>query len=507
MAKEKMPDSKSGEGDKELVPLPREVGNSGLKISAGVIQEQCQKELRWPQAMKTFKAMESDPSIRAALEYVDNKILNNSWVVKTDIGVKKETIDRAAKIRQMMDDMEHPWTDFIRAAATHGRYGFAPVAKTYRYRNLESGSRYNDNVIGIRSLKLRSQDSIICWKTSKGGKVIDGFYQNVMFTRGAGDSLDGSLLYYGQGGHYSSDENFDRKFIPRDKYLLFRHNPYKDNPEGNSPLSGVYAPWKYKCAYQESEALSVAQDANAFKILYIPPEYMVEDAPEDKKQAFIAYTKMMQNAHQAKQSGMILPLLHDQDGNKMFEFDIKNVTGGKGHNTNDIIERFNKEILIGLFADVLALGASGGGGSYSLSESKMSVIDQAVLARLNEIKNQLNHDLIPQIYDLNGWDKEELPYFDFEVFDKHGIDNVSKFVQRVAATGFLPRVPSVVNWIMRQAGIDFQVPENMTTEELDKILSPVTTRAGDGMKEGLGNGTGKSDGGSGDNSAGNKEGA
>ena len=231
---------------------------------------------------------------------------------------------------------------------------------------------------------------------------------------------------------------------------------------------------------------------------------MVADASEDKKAAFEEYKKILANMHQAKQSGIILPLLVDGAGNKMFELDFQSITGQKSYDTNAIINRYTSEILTALFADFLSLG-SNGSGSFSLAESKISVVEMAIQSKLDEIKSQLNHDLIKQLFELNGWDTDVLPYLDYGSVGTESLDELGKFIQRVSATGNLPKVPEVINWIMKAADIPYRVDLGLSTEDLTKILSPDTSASGSGMTEGLNNGTGSSDGSSGDSSTSNNE--
>lgn len=476
-----------------------EIGRSGLIVLGGNIFEECQEELRWPEAANTFKEMSKDASIAAALDYVDNKVATAVWEVKIPEGYDVKLKDHAGFLKQCMGDMEHTWTDFIKQAASFGRYGFSTVEKVYRYREKAKGSKYNDLLIAPRKLALRSQDSICRWRWGTSGKDLAGFYQNVW-------SIDNGTIPDGWG-YYDTTRELTQKFIPRKKFLHFRHNPQKDSPTGTSPLSSVWQAWKMKQAYQEAEALGAAQDANAFKILFLPPEYLVQDADEEKQEALKLFQKALVNAHHARESGIILPYVTDDKGNKMFDFDIKNIGGTSRYDTDKIINRYNQEILVGLFADVLALGSGGGGGSYSLSESKLSVIDLAVRARLDEIRNQLNHDLVRQIFELNGWDTEVMPYFEYRLPEAVNLEELGKFIQRVKAVGMLPIKPKVVNWVLKLAEIPFQVDENASTEELLEMMGSPTSASGEGMKEGLSSGTGAATGGGGDASTGNKENA
>lgn len=484
-----------GDVEPNTTPTLGEVGNTGLIVLGGNILDECQKELRGKEAIKTFKKMEKDPSIAAALQYVDDKLAAAEWNVRVPESHKDDPmlIKQAEFLRQVKDDMVNDWKAFIVQAGSCGRYGSAIIEKVYRYRNKEKGSKHNDGLIGLKKLAIRPIETVDRFKFNKYNRDVLGFWQTI-----------NSSQVSSEGWGYTEQRDTTTKYINRNKFMLFRHNPRNDSPIGTSPLVGVWQAYKLKQSYQESESISVAQDSNAFKLLFLPPEYMTEDASPDKKLAFEMYQKMLQNAHQARQSGMILPFVTDELGNKMFDFELKNVSGQKSYDVNKIIQRYNQEILLGLFADVLALGQSGG-GSFSLSESKMSIIELAVKTRLEEIKSQINHDLVPQLFELNGWDTTVTPYFDYESPTQFSLDDVSKFVQRVAAVGMLPRVPAVINWILKSAGIDYVVDKNATPEELDEILTSFSSRASDGMSSGMPNGVGDSNGSGGDDTVNNSE--
>jgi hypothetical protein len=159
-----------------------------------------------------------------------------------------------------------------------------------------------------------------------------------------------------------------------------------------------------------------------------------------------------------------------------------------------------------LFADFLALGQQGG-GSFALGETKISIIEMGIQAALDEIKSQLNHQLVRTLFEQNGWDTTVMPEFTYGNVSKESLDEVSKFIQRTAAVSTFPRNRDTINWVMKQADIPYRVPDTMSQDELDTALGQMTSRSGDGMSEGLGNGTGQSNGSSGDNSTSNNENA
>lgn len=473
-----------------------ETAFGGLLTLGGQILEECSHELRWPEAINTYKRMAKDGAIAPALELVEMMIARVPWTVKIPEGYEEQLKDKANFVRQCIEDMDHDFQSFIKQVVSYNRYGFSLHEKVFRYRTRENGSKYNDGLVGIKKLPIRAQDSIDRWYWKNSGRELAGCIQNVM--------IPGTESSNGWDFVSTTSAQTVKKKIPRKKFLLFRNNPLKDSPVGTSPLNGAWQAWKYKQAYQESEAIAVAQDSNGFKVLYLPPEYMVADASEDKKAAFEEYKKILANMHQAKQSGIILPLLVDGAGNKMFELEFQSITGQKSYDTNAIINRYTSEILTALFADFLSLG-SNGSGSFSLAESKISVVEMAIQAKLDEIKSQLNHDLIPQLFSLNGWDTDVLPVLDYGAVSAESLDELGKFVQRVAAVGMLPKSPEVVNWIMKQADIPYRVDNNLTATELAEELTPETSNSGAGMAEGMPNGTGSSNGSSGDSSTGNTE--
>lgn len=484
-----------------------ETGYSGLVTLGGKIWDECSEELRWPRAYKTFKEMALDGAVHPSLDFVETKVAEASWVVRVPRNAPKELEAQLKSqklfLEQCMNDMDQSWNSFIKEAVTFNRYGFSTLEIVLRYRNKKYGSKFEDGYVGIKKLPLRSQGTIEEWKWKNYGRELEGFYQRVITPTNHPLESKGWDIIRAQ-----AQQEFNTKFLKRRKFLLFRHNPQNDSPVGTSPLQGVYQAWKLKQAFQESEAISVAQDANAFKILFLPPEYLVKDADEDRKASFEMYKKMLEKAHQAKQSGFILPLLLDENGNRQFDFEIKNISGTKSFDVNAIIQRYTREIQVGLYADVLSLG-SGSGGSYSLAESKVSIIGLAVKSRLSEIKDQLNHHLVKVLFEENGWPTSVVPYFDFELPNSETLDNKGKFFQRTKAVGLLPVVPAVVNQVLKDAGIDYQVDDDMSPLELMKLLDPlnegVKSESGNGMKSGLPNSNGSGTGSSGDSSVANTE--
>ena len=243
---------------------------SGLNVIAGQIIEDMDSALRWPQAMETFKEMSHDATISPALNLVEMAVRQVPWTVKVPVGYEDTLKDKVEFLRQVMNDMEHPFSTFIARAVTHNRYGFAAVEKVYRYRTAADGSKFTDGKIGVKRLPLIAQDSIQSWMFSNDGREVIGLVQRVNIPK----SEDGGFTY-------TPIKN--KVQILRKKYMLFRNNPLKDTPEGESPLKDCYIAWRFKKALEEFESMGVSNDMRGLKVLYLPPRYLDPDAsPEDK---------------------------------------------------------------------------------------------------------------------------------------------------------------------------------------------------------------------------------
>ena len=477
------------------VPIPRlKLGQSsfnGLWTAAGTIVEECNSELRWPQCMHTYKKMAKDATIAPALNLVEMAIARVPWSVKIPEGYEEQLKDKAEFLRQVMNDMDHSWGSFIRQATSFNRFGFAPVEKVYRKRYKKNGSKFDDGLVGLKSLPLIAQDTVSSWEWQEGGRELAGLNQYAVEPNGKRGVMTSS---------------WKEEFIPVKKFMLIRNNPMKNNPEGESPLKSVYMAWKYKTNLEEFQATGVSSDVRGLKVLYIPPRYMAEDASPEDKEVYAYYQRIMRNLHMNEQSGLILPQVLDDQGEQYFKFDVISVTGQKAFDTTAIIASYKNEIISALMASQLILG-QGGGGSFSLAESLQSISNMAIESKLIEIRDQLNHDLVTQLFQLNGWPTDVVPYWDFGDLVSPDLDVLSKFLQRTASVGLISQDANTVNWIAQQANLPTPFEDQtISVEDARLQLTGYSSGAGEGQAT-AGEGTSTSPTGGDDSSTGNMENA
>lgn len=467
--------------DVEKATLPRlrlgEMGFTGLKQRDGYIQEECRRELRFPLANKTFRTMSQDATIAAALSLFKMMISRVEWNI--DLGPEPDAAmrERGKFLEECMGDMEHTWRSFIQEVTSALTYGYSVHEKVFRRRTWDAGSKYNDNKFGIRKLPIRSQDTIQRWIFSPDGRDLVGVQQNLCEVTGSSDRYLNLM---------NSTGTVD---IPRKKFLLFRVDASRDNPEGNSPLRGCYHAWKYRVMMEEAEGVGVSRDMNGMPTLYLPPRYMSEDATQSEKRIYEYYKNVIRNIQMNEQSGLILPQAFDPDSRQpLFKFELTSTQGTKMYDTDAIIKRWDNKILMVLFADMLKMGQDQV-GSYSLAGAKTNIMAMAIEARLQEIQDVLNFDLIPHLFAYNGVSPDvKLPTLKYGDLDEVDLDEFSKAIQRMGSVGALELDRPMANKI-RQA---LKVPVKPDDAPVDKEeIMGGDSQAGDGMAAGGLNGASK----------------
>lgn len=443
------------------------IGYSGLKMFDGVVETEMVADLKYPKSNETFEKMMLHPAVNASIALHKSMVAKATYRFLPPKDASEEEKSQTRVVEEMFNDMETTLPDVVAEAMTMLDYGFAPLEKIFRRRTKDSGSLYDDGLIGIRKISLRHQKSISKFVFDEQGEQVTGVKQDI------------SLISdpYQRYTHVSVKS----PVIPRNKFLLFTAGDKKTNPFGTSPLRNVYLPWKYLQAIEELEASGVAKDLQGLPILSIPAQYMSADASPEQKTFYTFAQNLVRNIQMNSQSGVVLPMIYDPETRQpLFKMDLLSTEGKKGYDTTKIKEYYRAMIFIGLSSDILLMGLSDT-GSFNLGTIKNSLTGQAVEQHLKHIVRVLNNDLIRQVYELNQWNAARRCKIDFEGFEASDLESLSKAIQRIKSVGLLPSTLDVVNNILRTLGID-ELSEDMTQDELDDLLGESTSRAGDGFK-------------------------
>lgn len=442
-----------------------EIGYAGMSLFNGVTYDELKSELNFPQNIRIYRDMSYHTCVNACLSLYENLISKVNWRVVAPSDSTQEEKDQAEFVQQCFDDMDTPLRTVVKDCLSSNIYGFAVLEKVYRRRYKSNGSMFDDGKIGLRKLALRNQETIEKFIFDESGNEVLGVKQNLR---------NSSVGYYG-----SKTANDLEVTLPRSKIMMISTGRNRSDPYGKSPLRDVYLAWRYLTVIQEIEAAGVAKDLQGLPVLYIPAQYMAEDASTEQKAAYEGFKNIIRNIQMNTQSGIILPSAADPETRtKMFELSLLSSEGGKKNfDTTKVKEYYQNQIFTGLFADVLILG-QGGVGSFALGQIKNSLTGAAVESMLDNIVDAFNRDVIRQIYELNGWDVSRAAKLDYENLHAQDLETISKFYQRVASVGLLEKDRAVLNAVRTAAGVD-AIPEDV---EPRKEYLEDSSRAGDGMQ-------------------------
>ena len=392
-----------------------ELGTTGLKRSAGYINEEFLPALKGRKAIQVFREMsENDAIVGALLFAVDRLLRQINWRVEP-ASHNKEDRDAAEFLESCMEDMSHTWDEFISEVLTMLPYGWAyheviykkrmgPHEKDGKYR-----SRYTDGKIGWRKLPIRSQETLQRWVFDETGGI--------------------------KGMVQLAPPTYKTTFLPIEKSLLFRVTTVKNNPEGRSFLRNAYRPWYYKKRLEEIEGIGVERDLAGLPVAKVPHDYLAAKKGTDKAKMVDAFRKMVRSVRRDEQEGVVIPTSYDQDTKQpLFDFSLLNSGGGRTFDTNSIIQRYEQRILMTVLADFIMVGHQGT-GSYALHTDKTGLFRASINSVSQAIADVLNRYAVPRLFAVNGWRLDELPQFEPGDVDPPDLQQLAMFMGQMTQAG------------------------------------------------------------------------
>lgn len=404
-------------GDK-VNPLT-EIGVAGLKVASGYVYEEFMPELRGPRGMRVFAEMrDNDPTVGALLFAVDLMSRRVPWSVESK-GEGAEADLRHEFLESILDDMSHPWEDFISEALSMLVFGWSYFEIVYKRRvgPLEEDpsrrSRFTDGAIGIRKLAPRSQESLLRWEMQEDGGIA-GLWQ---------------IPPVG-GGTY---------FIPIERALLFRTMARKNNPEGRSILRNAYRPWWLAKNLENIEGVGIERELAGLPVVRIPARYLTSTAAADiaiRQQ----YEKIAKDLKFNEQAGLVIPSdCHaDQDGRPsstpLVSVELLSSAGSRTIEPDVPIRRHQGNIARTALADFLMLGQDSA-GSFAMSASKSDLFLNACQTYLDHIAAVFNRHAVPRLFALNGAPLEDLPCVKPGRVKPADLDALGTFLERIGRAG------------------------------------------------------------------------
>lgn len=449
-----------------------EIGVPGIQEYSGILDEEILRKLRWPYSNYVYREMmDNDATIGSMLFAIEMLIRGVEWTVEP-ADDRPESIERAEILRTMMDDMEKPWCEVINDILSFLPYGYSVNELVYKRRNGENSdprfsSKHNDGYWAWRKLPTRAQDTICRWEFLRNE---DGI---------ATGNLKGVWQQPPQGGR--------EVFIPTDRFLLFRVNSKKDNPESKSILRNAYLSWYFKKRITEIEAVGIERDLAGVPAAFIPPIYMSEDADVNQRAVYNGIKELITSIRNNEQAGIVFPQAYDERGNKLFDLKLlgRENGSGKSFDTETVIQRYDKRIAGTVLADFILLGQQSV-GSFALSSDKTKLFAAAIGAWLQSISAVFNSQALPRLWRLNEWSMDTMPRIGHGDIEKMELDTVSQYFERLTKSGAVLPDQDLEEWLRDQAG----APQRSQTTPVLLEETEEITNGGSGSDADSGSGSG-----------------
>lgn len=445
------------------------------------------EEIRWPNLIGTVESMKQDATVATGLDMLYTFVEKAFKDFKVIPGESEESKKAAKFVEYCLKNMDgQTLRQFARDAATFNEYGLSVVEKVYTQVTVgEYIGKYKIKNLAFRPQASLSRTNPIVY--NEDGSAIVGVKQSLS----AFQNYTASEIGVGGTSTRMSDV-----IIPINRVMLMNTGGSSSQALGVSPLVGCYRAWREKILIENLEVVGATKDMGGVIELKIPSQILNKAAMDPSSPEAEMVRGLMEdaaNAHSGEQSFFMLPS-DTKDNAPQYSMTLKGIDGmGKQYSTAQLISDRKKSILDRLGAGFINVG-NDKGGSYNLSESKQTIHTQFV-QRVNEIiLEALNENLLPQLLALNDirLPETEMPYVKAGEIVDVDMEGFSKAIQRIGAVGYLPKTPKVINRVLEVLGIDEKIEEDISQEELMKLLGEDTSRAGDGMTKGSsGNGTGK----------------
>lgn len=360
-----------------------EYGRSGVRRFGMFVLDDLLQELQSSfRSVQVYREMaDNDPAIGSMLFAIKMLCRAVDWYV-TPASDNEADIRAKEFLWQCMNDMETTWGDVINEILSFITYGWAVCEVVYKQRlgpdqsDPSKRSKYNDGLIGWRKISLRSQHTLYGW---------------IFAEDGSGDVVAMRQL---------SPPDFKIIDIPLSKCLHFRTETTRGNPEGRSILRNCVRPWKFKQQIEVLEGIGIERDLAGLPVVRIPSRVIVGQDPESRA-AYQQYIDLATNIRRDSQEGIVLPSdVYDGTSIRMYDIELVSSSGSRQINTNEVISRYNTQILSTMLADFISLGHDAS-GSKSMIQTKVDVFKGAIEAFLDIIAEVFNRVAVPMLFKLN----------------------------------------------------------------------------------------------------------
>lgn len=461
-----------------------EVGNPNLKAAGTWIINEMRQELRAPQNLITYERMMTDATVAAAIgtasAFLTKALAKAKFVTQSK---NPEAIEFCDFLNWNLKNLkDNTWYDSCINILGYLQAGFSWLEKVYEPNYSSKHSKYKWK---LKKLAPRSQHSIAEWKFSDDGRTVIGLrqYPPQNLNNGYINSSNKMQAWNDQG-------------IPRNKFMLFSWDSKNSSPIGTSPLNACWRAWKEKTLIESLEVTGVSKGIGGILTLRCPTEHINKAAEDPESNEAKTLSSLQQNAalvHSGDQTYILLGSDVNDGGKYVYDVSVTGIENNNSVSTAEIINERKKAILDCFGAGFINLGNEAN-GSYSLADAKTSLHAFFMEKHMIFIQSVIQNDLVKQMMEINriNLQEDDIPEFQLNALDEVDPEEYGKLGQRLGAVGLIPLEKNFLLDFWKKCGLDTSSLEDMPEQDLLEKLTAFTSRAGDGMSEGMNSGTGSS---------------
>jgi len=393
-----------------------EMGRTGLTRFGGYISEEWLPELQGRKGAEVYKKMADSDAIIGGYLFAIKEIAKSVPWFAVPANSSEEGQEDARYLESCIYDMSTPWPSTLDEILSMLTFGWGYFEKVFKIRrgpkqkDSRFHSQYKDGHIGWAKWAPRAQESLNEWIYDEDTDTLIGMSQ-------------------------IPAPDYRERRIPLDKALHFVTTSSKGNPEGRSPLRNARRSHYMKTNIEDLEGIGIERDLAGYPTLYIPLE-VFEQKTDKATEAYNDFMDVISNIRRDEAEGILLPAVFDANGNRLYEFKLLSSSGTRQFDTSRIINRYDTRTALTVLADFLLLGQQKQ-GSYALSDTKSKMFYQSLMSLLDNIAETINTQAVPELFELNGWEREELPYLAHGKAEPVNLEALGNFLERLTNMGMV----------------------------------------------------------------------
>lgn len=290
--------------------LYQDIGDTGLNSTGwGETGDEFLREWQGAgeKARRVREMLYNSPIVGALRMAIEMPIRAIEWQFVSDEG---EDDPRLALLNDALAAMSHSWEDHITDALGFLWYGWSMFTITYQ----SDGQR-----VLWRKLRPLAPDTLQRWLIAP----------------------DGGMEGIQQWPHLWPNP------IPIERMVVYRFRRARGNPEGESLLRPAWPAWYYVKNIQQIEAIGIERDLAGLPRITLPEHADTSDSDDPTTDVGRA-RQIVRNVRADEIGGLVLPF--------GWQFDLVSSSGPGKVDTDEVIGRYNRQMLMAALSQFLALG-------------------------------------------------------------------------------------------------------------------------------------------------------